>query len=219
MKKLVLFLIISGCCISAIAQQQPPFWNDIQQFRKQDSVSFPAANKILFVGSSSFTLWKDVQDYFPKHPIINRGFGGSSLTDLIRYSGDIIFPYNPKQIVIYCGENDFAGDEKLTADSVVRRFVTLFKLIRSFYPVIPIAYVSMKPSPSRTHLMPRFAEANKGIKIFLKHYNKTKYVDVYHAMLTRQGRPISNIFLKDSLHMNEKGYKIWQKKLESVLRK
>lgn len=219
MKKLILIFILTSCCNFSFAQQHPPFWNDIQEFKKQDSVSFPAANKILFVGSSSFTLWQDVQDYFPKHPIINRGFGGSSLTDLIRYAGDIILPYKAKQIVIYCGENDFAGDEKLTADSVVRRFVTLFKLIRSFYPKVPIAYVSMKPSPSRTQLMPRFEKANKGIKVFLKHYHNTKYIDVYHAMLTREGLPLSHIFLKDSLHMNAAGYKIWQKKIKPVLKK
>ncbi|HEV8273318.1 MAG TPA: G-D-S-L family lipolytic protein, partial [Chitinophagaceae bacterium] len=82
-----------------------PFWNDIQNFKKQDSVSFPPKNAILLIGSSSFTKWTDVQDYFPGYTIINRGFGGSTLLDQIRYVNDIVFPYDPKQIVIYCGEN------------------------------------------------------------------------------------------------------------------
>src|SRR5829696_3884450 len=81
---------------------RPAFWNDIQRFKSQDSNYVPAKNAILFVGSSSFTKWTDVQDYFPGYKIINRGFGGSSLPDLIRYADDIIFPYQPKQIVIYC---------------------------------------------------------------------------------------------------------------------
>ncbi len=61
--------------------QQPPFWYEVQAFKKQDSVSMPPANQILFIGSSSFAMWKDVQNYFPGHPIINRGFGGSSLRE------------------------------------------------------------------------------------------------------------------------------------------
>src|SRR6476619_4605039 len=90
------------------AQETPPFYSDIQLFKKQDSLHFPPGNAILFVGSSSFTKWVDVQDYFRGYTIINRGFGGSSLEDVIRYADVIIFPYNPRQIVIYCGENDLA---------------------------------------------------------------------------------------------------------------
>ncbi len=91
-------------------EQKPAFWDDIQAFKKQDSVQFPGKGKILFVGSSSFTKWKDVQDIFSgSYPIINRGFGGSTLSDVIRYENDIIFLMLPKQIVIYCGENDIAA--------------------------------------------------------------------------------------------------------------
>ncbi len=80
--------------------QNPPFYDEIQAFKKQDSIKPPPQHAILFVGSSSFHFWTDVQDYFPGYPIINRGFGGSSLPDVIRYANDIIFPYHPKQIVI-----------------------------------------------------------------------------------------------------------------------
>ena len=74
---LVLFISIAHIVFS----QEPPFWNDIQSFKKQDSVHMPPQHEILFVGSSSFTKWTDVQNYFPDHPIINRGFGGSTLLD------------------------------------------------------------------------------------------------------------------------------------------
>src|SRR5215210_929625 len=81
----------------AAAQEQPPFRSEIQAFKKQDSLAQQPTNAILFVGSSSFRLWKDVQQAFPAHTIVNRGFGGSSLPDVIRYADDIIFPYKPKQ--------------------------------------------------------------------------------------------------------------------------
>src|SRR5205085_12445340 len=93
------------------AQQKTPFWDDIQAFKKQDSIQPPPQHAILFVGSSSFTKWTDVQGYFPNYTIINRGFGGSALPDLIRYENDVIFKYDPKEIVMYCGENDIAGSD------------------------------------------------------------------------------------------------------------
>lgn len=220
MKWIRLLLLLQLFSLMGRAQEKKaPFWNDIRQFKKMDSVAFPKAGQILFVGSSSFTMWRDVQDYFPQYPIINRGFGGSSITDLIRYAEDIILPYQPKQVVIYCGENDFAGDEKLMPAQVAERFYQLFNIIRKKYKKVPIAYVSMKPSPSRTHLMPKFNVANVMIREFLKKKKRTAYIDVYHAMLNADGTPMKDIFLSDNLHMNKKGYAIWQKIIEPYLKK
>jgi lysophospholipase L1-like esterase len=197
----------------------PPLWGDIQEFKKQDSVSFPPKNAILFIGSSSFTLWTDVQDYFPGYTIINRGFGSSTLADQIRYAKDIIFPYQPKQIVIYCGENDLAFSDTVTAAIVFDRFKTLFGMIREKLADIPLVYISMKPSPSRRHLIPMMREGNQLIKKFLAAQTNTVYLDVHQLMLNANAEPISNIFLDDSLHMNAKGYTIWQQAITPHLLK
>ena len=130
----ILLFILAACNSTGKKEDKlvsdPPFWNDIHNFKKEDSISSPPKNAILLIGSSSFTMWKDVQDYFPGYTIVNRGFGGSTLLDQIRYADDIIFPYQPKQIVIYCGENDLASSDTVTAAMVVDRFRQLFQIIR-----------------------------------------------------------------------------------------
>ncbi|MFI5152280.1 MAG: GDSL-type esterase/lipase family protein [Chitinophagales bacterium] len=196
-----------------------PFANDIRAFKKQDSVQFPPQHAILFIGSSSFTNWKDVQDYFPGYPIINRGFGGSSLPDLIRYSDDIIFPYHPKQIVIYCGDNDLAISDTVSSETVVRRFETLFSMIRKKMPGVNMLYVSIKPSPSRARLKAKAEKANAMIRKFIASQENITYIDVYHPMLGSDGKPIPEIFREDSLHMNAGGYAIWQKLIQPYLAK
>lgn len=223
----ILLFVFAAC--NSISKQEskaaatPPFWNDIQNFKKQDSISFPPKNAILFIGSSSFTNWKDVQDYFPGYTIINRGFGGSTLLDQIRYANDIIFPYEPQQIVIYCGENDLASSDTVTAAMVVDRFKQLFKMIKGKKEV-PIAFISLKPSPSRRHLFPKMREANQLISTFLfengapsSTLNKNTFIDVHKKMLNEIGEPFPEIFLDDSLHMNEKGYAIWKNEIEPYL--
>jgi lysophospholipase L1-like esterase len=216
----VLFFLLLLQIREVRAQQEKfPFWNDIQAFKKQDSIKAPSHHAILFVGSSSFTNWKDVQNYFPGYTIINRGFGGSSLPDVIRYADDIIFPYDPKQIVIYCGENDLAASDTVTGEMVFQRFITLFNLIRKKLPNVPVVFISLKPSPSRWQLRNKMIKANTGIKNFLKKKPKTAFVDVYHKMLDPDGKPIKDIFLEDNLHMNKKGYAIWQKAIEPYLKK
>ena len=204
---LISFLVMS---FTGLRAQQPPFYNDIQAFKQRDSTQPPAKHAILFVGSSSFTKWTDVQTYFPGYPILNRGFGGSSLPDVIHYAGDIIFPYQPKQIVIYCGENDLAASDTVTAAMVVARFTTLFGMIRTNLGEVPVLFVSLKPSPSRSRLFPKMKEANAKIKSFLLKNKKTAFADVYAKMLDANGEPMQDIFLDDKLHMNAKGYAIWK---------
>jgi lysophospholipase L1-like esterase len=187
-----------------------PFATDIAAFKKQDSISFPAFNQILFVGSSSFTNWTDVQSYFPGYKILNRGFGGSSLKDVSYYAEKIIYPYQPKQIIIYCGENDIAGDTLVTGEIVFERFKILYNQIRTQLPNIPIAYICMKPSPSRWHLKQKMMQGNRLIEKFLKKKKRNgKFVNVWPAMLNGNGEPMQSIFVKDMLHMNADGYKIW----------
>jgi lysophospholipase L1-like esterase len=196
-----------------------PFYKEIRTFRQADSLVFPAPRQILFIGSSSFTKWKDVGAYFPGHRILNRGFGGSALTDLIRYRYEVIYPYDPCQIVIYCGENDFAASDTVTVSMVVSRFKQLIALIRARYPKVPVAYVSMKPSTARRKLLPKYVEANQLIKKYLASLPATQYVDVYQLMLNAAGQPNGRLFGSDSLHMNANGYTLWQKALKPVLRK
>ncbi len=214
-KPILLFFICFIVFINKIVAQ--PFFNDIQDFKKQDSISFPPKNAILFVGSSSFTKWKDVQNYFPAYKIINRGFGGSSLPDVIQYANEIIFPYQPKQIVLYCGENDIASSDTVTGKIVFKRFKKLFTIIRERFSKTPLVYICMKPSPSRWMLKEKLIVGNKLIKKFIKKKKNTVFINVWDSMLATDGKPKEEIFIEDKLHMNAKGYAIWQKLIEPVL--
>lgn len=204
-----LVAIICICMFgNSYAQQHYPYYDDIQAFKKQDSVDVPVGNEILFIGSSSFTYWQDVNNYFPGHKIINRGFGGSNLMDVIHYADDIIFAYHPKQIVIYCGENDLASDT-VKAPLVLKRFQTLFSMIRAKMPTVPITYISIKPSPSRERLLTEMVKSNKAIQKYLSTQPNTSFVDVYSKMMPLK----PEIFREDHLHMKPVGYRIWQKEI------
>ena len=208
------WVLIASNALSLWAQ---PFAGDIAAFKKQDSLLFPPKKAILFIGSSSFTMWKDVNEYFPGYKIINRGFGGSSLTDVIRYTDDILFPYQPKQVVIYCGENDLAFSDSVTSQIVFQRFEKLFGMIRNRLPHASVLYISIKPSPSRQNLLTKMREANQLIKDFLKKKKRTAFVDIYPDMINDEGKPRPELFIQDQLHMNKEGYLIWQKAIKPYL--
>jgi lysophospholipase L1-like esterase len=216
-KVIFLFLLWTGILFAQ--DQKPAFWDDIQAFKKLDSISAPPKNAILFIGSSSFTMWKDVQKDFPGYTIINRGFGGSILLDQVRYVKEVVYPYKPKQVVIYCGENDVASSDTVTGNIVASRFYKLFNLVRNKFPKAQISYISMKPSPSRELLLSKIIRGNELIKKYLAGKKNTAYIDVYKEMIDDEGKPRTDIFLEDNLHMNKEGYAIWKKLIQPYLLK
>jgi len=207
----VVIFLLSSFWWSAQAQTAPPYWAEMVAFKKQDSVQQPPAHAIVFVGSSSFTKWKDVGEYFPGYPIINRGFGGSTLVDVIRYVYDIILPYKPKQVVIYCGENDFAYVDTVSVAEVLRRFKTLYGMLRQNLPSSTITFVSLKPSPSREKYQVKVKAVNNEIRLFLKKEKMAAFIDIYPAMLDANGKMREELYEEDRLHMKPEGYRIWQK--------
>ena len=211
------FVIILVFIVGTASAQ--PYADEIAAFKKMDSISFPVRNQILFIGSSSFRLLRDTSTIFPGYAILNRAFGGSTLEDVIRWRYETIYPYQPKQIVMYCGENDFASSDTVTVELVIQRFKTLFQLIRAKYPSVPFVYVSIKPSPSRIHLINKVKEANRIIQTYLQSKTNTRFVNVFDAMLKKDGTPDESLFKEDMLHMNPKGYAIWKRKLLPVLMK
>jgi lysophospholipase L1-like esterase len=193
------------------AQTAPPFWKEILAFKQQDSVQQPVTAPILFIGSSSFTRWENIQSYFPGYPVLNRAFGGSTLPDVIRYAYDMVLPYHPRQVLIYCGENDLAASDTLTANEVLLRVQTLFSTIRMNLPQARISYVSIKPSPSRQQIQPRVKAANNRIKAFLQKQKNADFIDVYDAMLDGKGAMREELYVGDRLHMKPAGYEIWKR--------
>lgn len=217
-------LMIGFCFISNFIFAQDdaikpnPFQPEIDAFAKADKINMPDEGKILFAGSSSFRLWKDVNDYFPGKPILNRGFGGATLLDLIQYSKETIIQYHPKQIFIYCGENDIADNDTVKPKDVFNRFKKLYSILRTQLPAsTPIVFLSLKPSIARWSMHEKMAASNELIKSFIKTQKNIQFLDVYSAMLGADGLPLNDIFIADKLHMNAKGYSIWQKLIAPLL--
>lgn len=198
--------------------QKHEYFDDIQNFKKLNTENPPQKDAILFLGSSSFTRWTDVAQYFPDKVIINRAFGGSRLVDLNYFSEDLLNPYSPKQIVIYCGENDIVYKDKPNAEEVFKRFKQFYNTVRTQFPKANIAYVSIKYSPSREQFWPIMKKANKKIKCFLQWKKNANFIEINNAMKDENGNVRKDIFVEDMLHLNSDGYKIWTKVMYPYLK-
>ena len=202
--------------LSSFAQNKP-FEGEIKAFAKSDSIVAPLQGKIVFAGSSSFAKWKDINQYFPGYPIINRGFGGSNLLDVILYVNETITKYKPKQVVIYCGENDITSSNGVTGKIVLERFRLLYLHIREKFPTTDIYYISLKPCPLKWEMRERILDANYRIADFCKKQKHTYFISIWNQMLINS-KPNPSLFINDSLHMNIKGYEIWTKEIRKKVK-
>jgi hypothetical protein len=216
MKLKYLFILFLAC--SAInkvnAQQGFPFDNEIREFKHQDSISFPPKNGILFIGSSSIRKWTDLEQRFAGEPIIRRGVGGCELWQVVDYyTPYILFPYHPRKIFIYAGENDIAAGKSSTF--VFEEFQKLWEMINRQLPGATVYFMSIKLSPSRAKYFGESTKANELIKNYLANKPNSAFIDVGLAILKdNSSMPDSSLFLSDYLHLNSKGYDKWQKVLK-----
>jgi hypothetical protein len=218
MKKIFLILLSISLFIQAYAQQGFPFANEIRDFKHQDSLNFPARNGILFIGSSSIRLWNDLEQRFAGKPIIKRGVGGCELWQVVDfYTPYILFPYHPRKIFIYAGENDIAAGKN--SAFVLDEFQKLWQMIRQQLPKAQIYFMSIKPSPSRARYFNEMINANKLIKAYLVGKPKSHFVDVSSVIYKdNTSTPDSSLFKADYLHLNSRGYDRWQRVLKPYVK-
>ena len=192
------------------------FASEINAFAKSDSASPPPKGAVLFVGSSSIRFWETLAADFPGLTVINRGFGGSRMDDLLRYADRIVFPYQPKAIVMYEGDNDIAdnGSPARIAGDVAE----LLSRVRTRLPGTRVIYLSIKPSPSRWAMVDRMRETNALVERIVENDTAARYVDVFTPMLGANGRPRPELFRDDSLHMTRAGYELWRGIVDPVVR-
>jgi len=196
---------------AALLQRFEP---EIRAFERADSLHPPAQGGVLFLGSSSIRLWESLEEDMAPLPVLNRGFGGSTLPEVLHYAERIVFPYRPALIVLYCGENDIQGGD--LPEVVFQNFKRFVALCRERLPETPVVYLAMKPSPSRWAKWPAFEKGNAMIRRFAESQPGVHYLDLSPLML-RQGRPDGGIFLPDSLHLNAEGYRRWTQVLQPFL--
>jgi len=197
-------ILSAWCTVSAATDR---FEQEVRGLETAAQKAPVAQGGILLYGSSSFRLWTDVDRRFPEHCIVNNGFGGSQLSDLNHFFDRLVVPAAPKVLLVYGGDNDIAGAK--TPQRVLEDFRQLVEQAKRKIPGIRIAFLAIKPSPSRASMLSAQAEANRLIAKFAKRHRHVDFLDVATPLMDGQGQPDPAYFTQDRLHLNPLGYDRW----------
>ncbi len=187
---------------------------ELRAFEHQDRMAPPAPGQILFLGSSSIRLW-DLEESFPGLDALNRGFGGSHVSDSLLYAERLVFPYRPRKMVFYAGDNDIASGK--SPESVLQDYQDFVTKVRKELPDLPIVYISIKSSPDRWEFVEKMRETNRLIRVFTESDERLEFLDVDTSMMGPDGKPRPEYFSEDGLHLSPEGYALWTSLLRPYL--
>jgi lysophospholipase L1-like esterase len=209
-------LVLCGPAGGADAPRAERWEETIRGFEQWDRKNWYPKEGVLFVGSSSIVGWA-TREHFPDVPVLNRGFGGSTIADSNHYIDRIVVPYRPRVIVLYAGDNDIAAG--MTPERVRDDYRTFGERVHGKLPAARIIFVSIKPSRLRWKLWPVMKEANRLIEAYSQEGPRLIYADAATPMLNKEGEPRDELLACDGLHLSKEGYKLWTRLIAPLIEK
>jgi parallel beta-helix repeat protein len=190
------------------SSSRAPNWEQaILAFEAADKKNPPPQGAVLFIGSSGIVLWRTLAKDFPEHKVINRGFGGSQISDSVDYADRIVIPCKPRLIVLRAGTNDLAAGK--TPERVAADFKAFVEKVRAALPEVRIVFMSLNPSPLRWANAEKEKKANQLIQDYIATQKNVGYIDSFAPMLGPDGKPRPELYAADRLHNSPEGYKLW----------
>lgn len=217
----ILAVALAVCCAvtsfgGSAAASLDRFENAVLTYEQRDRLDPVAPGGTVFIGSSTFTKWRSLEQQFREFSAINRGFGGSTIAEIDHYCQRLVCKYKPAKIVFYAGTNDIA--QGCSGKQVYEEFVKFERDVRAKLPEVEIYFISMSVAPSRLRWIKEYESGNALLREHIKTANHLHYIDVTPVMHDGQGRLKEEYFSFDRLHMTEQGYAAWTPIIVAALR-
>lgn len=174
-------------------------------------------HRVVFIGSSTFTLWTTLDADLGHIDAVNHGFGGSQLSDCLHYADQLVFPYEPKMVVLYGGDNDMANGK--SAETVLADYEEFARRTFSRLPQCRLLWLSIKPSIARWSLYPEQTRVNEAVVTAARLDPRRGFLDIRAEMLETDGHPQAVHFLGDGLHLSPAGYAVWARALKPAVQR
>ena len=192
------------------AAKGPERWEEtIKKFEAADVASPPPKGAVLLVGGSNARRWTDVADYFPQQQVINRGFGGALLADVVHFADRIVLPYAPRVIVLNAGGNDLAaGKSPEEVRDACRAFA---KKVAAALPKTRIISISVPPvlrSANSPESLAVIRRTNALLAELAREEPALAFIDLFPVFADSEGKTRAELFVEDGTHFSPKGYAI-----------
>ena len=218
----LLFIVLLSCSQVKKYRDLPEVlaWeNDIREFEQLDKSVKYSPEAIMVAGSSSIKLWATLETDMYPYPVIQRGYGGARLSDFAVYADRIFAPHPCRAIVIFIANDITGGDSDKSPREVAELFRYLVKIIRKTHPDTPVFWIAVTPTAARWSVWDKIQEVNTRISGICDDKDNTWFIRTDFAFLDANGKPRTELFIEDKLHLNRQGYAVWTEIVKKELKK
>ncbi len=220
--KIILALVAVGLLLASWPAWQ--LYTEIQKAKSEDPLEWEEAvasleagsrgscapgECVLFVGSSSIRLWDSLAADMAPIPVIQHGFGGAKLNDLVHYAQRLVTPFRPRAVVVFAGTNDIDPAASKSPEVLLASYRSFVEIIRAAQPDVPIYYIGITPSPLRWSVWPIAQQTNALIEAWSANDANLHFIDTSQALLGANGEPDRDNYIFDGLHLSAQGYGAW----------
>ena len=178
---LLLILVISCSPLKKYPLKSDRWENDIKFLESKDREEACVEDCILFVGSSSIRLWKEIESDMSPYKVVKRGYGGAHFYDLIHYTKRLVKNHKPRAIAVFVA-NDITGKNNnswygdLKPKEVLQLFKFFTKEIKSIHGDIPIFAIETTPTINRWSVWDKISKTNDLIKNYTAKKENLNYI-------------------------------------------
>lgn len=217
----VLILSIFSCAPLKKYSPEDRAWAlpEIENFEALDATEKYSDDAILFIGSSSIRLWKTLEADMQPYPVIQRGYGGAHFRDMVFFTDRILADHKLSMVVCFVA-NDISGSPQDGTPKEVLRLLKLFvKQVREKHLNIPILQIAITPTKSRWKYWDEINQVNALMQAYCNKTDNLYFINTVPTFLTANSEPKPEWFVQDQLHLNAKGYEVWNKLIKSEIKR
>ena len=170
---------------------------------------------VVFMGDSFFDtgFWSDFYSTYSRKNAITMGISATTTTDWEYMAERLVYPVNPKAVVIHCGTNNIFDDHK-NANTAIDDVKKLFDMVHENLPDAHIYYFGIEPRVGKDNSAPK--AANVGIQAYCKENSEwLTYIDSPSWCYDGSGNVISSFF-RDGVHPTLANYSRYVQALEDA---
>ena len=173
--------------------------------------------KVLLYGSSFFTHWGYDRAKTQlscasggKLLVLNHGFGGATIDELLYHYPRLVVPYDPSAVVIRSSYNDIA--KGMTVEETLSQLKQLVHWLRTDFPHIPIFLLPVFDAKIMTdERHAAFAELNQQMAAFAADTDHVEIFDLNPFFYENDAqigdlRKLRDVFVPDGLHLTDSAY-------------
>lgn len=166
----------------------------------------------LFIGDSFFDtqFWSNFYTTFGKYSARTFGISATTSTDWEYWLDDLVYPQNPKNLVMHIGTNNIYDDHK-NAEQTITEVTRLIETIHNKLPDTKIYYFGIEPRTygangrSVADTITLLNEINTGIKSYIEDTENVTYLDSPALCYNTDGT-VKSDFFRDGTHPKLENY-------------